>query len=98
MPLIDTPIPSPLTPSLSPLERVDLKISIGCIGVLIVLVAVVYVRPPLGYSATLESSTHSCIILGVVPFLVLAVGVDMKHTRRDCMQYLIYNYTVNREY
>ena len=62
----------PLTPSLSPLEQVDMKISIGFIGVLMVLVAVVSSIGLLSYIGVM----NTLIILEVVPFLVLAVGVD----------------------
>ena len=62
------------TPPLSLLSytQVDMKISIGFIGVLMVLVAVVSSIGLLSYIGVM----NTLIILEVVPFLVLAVGVD----------------------
>ena len=68
--------PSPVihSPSLFLLSytQVDMKISIGFIGVLMVLVAVVSSIGLLSYIGVM----NTLIILEVVPFLVLAVGVD----------------------
>ena len=62
--------PPPL--SLLSYTQVDMKISIGFIGVLMVLVAVVSSIGLLSYIGVM----NTLIILEVVPFLVLAVGVD----------------------
>ena len=61
-----------MPPPLPTCKQVDMKISIGFIGVLMVLVAVVSSIGLLSYIGVM----NTLIILEVVPFLVLAVGVD----------------------
>ena len=56
----------------SSLLQVDVKITLGLFGVLIVIVAVGGSIGLLSYAKVMAS----LIILEVVPFLVLAVGVD----------------------
>ena len=58
--------------SLFPLPKVDLKILVGLFGVGMVLVAVLAALGLLSYIGIMGS----LIIIEVVPFLVLAVGVD----------------------
>lgn len=58
--------------SLLPPHKVDTKLVVGLFGVLLVLVAVV---ASLGFYSYMQV-TATLIVLEVVPFLVLAVGVD----------------------
>ena len=65
-------LPPLSSPSLSSLSKVDLKILVGLFGVGMVLVAVLAALGLLSYIGIMGS----LIIIEVVPFLVLAVGVD----------------------
>ena len=86
-------LPPSLPPSLTH-TQVDSKLGVGLVGVLLVLIAVTSSLGMYSYFG-IESSL---IILEVVPFLVLAVGVDnlfiLVHSYEVCVCVCVFCYNV----